>query len=524
MANIDLPSRQYRAALLALALLGIVFILITTSRYGAGVSSDAVRAMSTAEGLLEGRGFMDFTGTPYVLWPPLYPLVLAGISLVTRLDIFHAAWYLNLVLFPVNIWLWGLLFERIFGERRIYALAASAAAVLSSSMIRIYANVASDPLFITFMVLLFLAAADYLEKGSFRSLVWMFVWAALGCLQRYPGVALLGIAGLVVLVKRGWKGIPVVLFGGILAALPLGVWLIGHNLLGYGTLFGTRAYDEMRPLENISLSLTKVLHWFLPYAPGLREVLLRPWIILLAVAALLVVLNLRKDRWVEWGRALASARVWPVLCFSAAYYLMMAYTVNTIDHRDLTSDRYYIILFPAILLFLLLTWQELVAPHIAQGKALRVAAGVALLLWFVYPLYDLQEYLRLARTNGEPSNYNIYNSSHFTELEVLKEGRRLAQQHPEATLYSNYVNLLWFQYKRPIHVLLPVDNSQPPEERVKHLREAYPGWPGDEPGYLIWFTPNEYKYLAGPGDLGRIANLTLLYRDDFGEIYEVRPK
>ncbi|HVN16309.1 MAG TPA: hypothetical protein VMT73_11255, partial [Anaerolineales bacterium] len=63
-------SRQYRVSLIVLALVGLIFVLITTSKYGAGVSSDAVRAMSTAEGLLAGKGFTDFVGAPYVLWPP----------------------------------------------------------------------------------------------------------------------------------------------------------------------------------------------------------------------------------------------------------------------------------------------------------------------------------------------------------------------------------------------------------------------------------------------------------------------
>lgn len=527
MPSFNLTLRQYRPGMLVLALLGLVFVLITTSKYGAGVSSDAVRAMSTAEGLLAGRGFVDFVGAPYVLWPPLYPLALAGLSLVTRLDVFQAAWVLNLLLFPLNIWLWGRLFERIFPGRLIYALIAGAAAMLSSSMIRIYANVASDPLFITFLILFCLSAADYLESPEDKGMGWMFLWAGLGMLQRYPGVVLLGTAGLVVLVKRGWKGLPGMLGAGALAALPLAIWLLGHNYWLHGTLFGTRAYEEMRPLENIGLSLTKMLHWFFPYAPGLKELLLRPWTLLLAAAVLLALLNLRgARRWAEWGRALMGKPVWPLMCFAVVYYFLMAFTVHTNDHRDLTSDRYYILLFPGLLVFLLLTWRELIAPHLAlAGRGgWRALAWAALLVWFAYPVYDLQEYLRLARVNGEPSNYNIYNSSHFTDMQVVHEGRRLAEAHPEAVLYSNYVNLLWFQYKRPIHVLLPVVNSLPPEERLRLLQESHAGWPGDKEGYLIWFTPNEYKYLAGPEDLGQLADLKLIYQDENGEIYQVRPK
>ena len=62
----ELSHRRYRISLICLALLGLAFVLITTSKYGAGVSSDAVRAMSAAEGLLAGKGFVDFVGSPYV--------------------------------------------------------------------------------------------------------------------------------------------------------------------------------------------------------------------------------------------------------------------------------------------------------------------------------------------------------------------------------------------------------------------------------------------------------------------------
>ena len=520
-----LTPREYHISLLILAALGLGFVLVTTSKYGAGVSSDAVRAMSTAEGLLAGKGFVDFTGAPYVLWPPLYPLLLAGLSMLSRLDVFHVAWYLNVLLFPLNIWLWGIFFERVFPERLIYGVLASAVALLSSSMIRIYANVASDPLFVTLMILFFLAAADYKGKIPGGSPWSMFLWAGLAMLQRYLGVVLFGVAGLVVLFRDGWRGILRLILPASLSALPLVGWLLLHNYLGYHTFFGPRSYGEMWPLENISLSLTKVLHWFLPYAPGLKPLLVRPWMILLPLVAVVLLLSLKnRGGWRDWGKALAGPSVWPALCFSFVYYLLLAFTVNTIDHRDLTSDRYYIILLPIIAMFALITWEHLIAPVVNLSKALRAGTAAILALWFLYPLYDLQEYLSLALENGEPSNYNIYNSSYFTEMEVVKEGRALVQAHPQDTFYSNYVNLLWFQYKRPIHVLLPVDNELSQPERLAILRQKYPGWPGDEGGYIIWFTPNEYKYLASPDDLSQIAHLELIYRDDNGEIYRIQSK
>jgi hypothetical protein len=519
-------EKRFRVFLVGISLLGLVFVLVTTSRYGAGVSSDAVRAMSTAEGLLAGKGFTDFVGAAYVHWPPLFPLLLAGLSRLTGLDVFHVGWYLNVILFPINIWLWGRLFYLIFAGRSFYAYYASLVALLSSSTIRIYANVASDPLFVTLMLVFFLAAGKYIERQDARLVWWMFIMAGLGMLQRYLGIVLFGVGGLVILLKENWRGLirflPIIL----LCFLPSAAWLFFHNYLQFDTIFGPRSYNEMWPLENIGLSLTKILHWFLPYAPGLQNLLFNPWMLLAPILLVLIILNWkRKENWTAWWKALTGPYAWPALLFSLVYYFLLAFTVNTIDHRDLTSDRYYVIILPPILIFIFITLETLVLSQLNLKNPLirTIAAGLAL-IWLIYPVYDLQEYLRAARLRGEPSNYNIYNSQFFNELELVEVGRGIVESDPQATIYSNYVNALWFQYHRPIHVLLPVNNELPQEQRVAILHEKYPGWPGEETGYIIWFTPNEYKYLAEPEDLKMIANLELIYQDEFGEIYRVNPR
>src|SRR5512143_1135157 len=183
---------QFRIFLLALSAIGLILILLTTSKYGAGVSSDAARNLSTADSLLAGKGFVDMLGNPFVLWPPLYPLVLAGMSMLSGWDTFHAAWYLNVALYALNIWLGGWLLYRIFHEKAAYAVVGALMLLLSRSTMRIYANVASEPLFATFMLLFFLCAASYLRDGTRRMLWGMFVLAGLATLQRYLGVVLFG--------------------------------------------------------------------------------------------------------------------------------------------------------------------------------------------------------------------------------------------------------------------------------------------------------------------------------------------
>ncbi len=392
--------------------------------------------------------------------------------------------------------------------------------LLSRSTLRIYANVASEPLFATFMLLFFFAAARYLEGASRRALSLMFVLAGLATLQRYLGVALFGVAALAVFYKERWRGILRAALPALLSAAPIAAWALGHNLPVSGTLFGPRDLGAMLPLENISLSLTKILWWFIPRLALTDPLLLHPWIVVLAIFVLLVIVNRRTD-WAGWLRSLADAYLWPALLFSAVYFFLLAFTVVTADHLDLTSDRYYVVILPAVVALGFVTLDKLVLVHLRTGSPfVRYALPVLLMLWLSYPVYSLQAYLREALVRGEPTNYNIANSAGFRELGVVKAAHAILEKDPSAPIYSNYVNIVWFIFRHPVRILPYEDATLSRAERLVALPRNYPGWPRER-GYIIWFTPNQYHHIVAPDELLTIADLKLLYKDKTGEIYLV---
>ncbi len=514
---------KFRVYLTVLAAIGLVLILITTSKYGAGVSSDAARNLSTADSLIQGKGFVDMLGAPLLLWPPLYPLILAGLSLVTGLGTFQVAWYLNVALLAVNIWLAGWLLYLIFRDRPVLAILGSLVVLLSRSLLRIHANVASEPLFETFLLCFFLAAAAFLESGSTASLWTMFVLAGLAILQRYLGVVLVGVGLVVVLRKDGSHGLGRAVLPAVTSVLPIGAWALLHNYPISGTLFGPRDLGAMYPLENINLSLTKILWWFAPRTGFLDFLLLHPWIPLVGAAAVLAAIN-RKGNWRSWGKALANRYLWPALLFSVVYFFLLAFTVVTADHLDLTSDRYYVVILPIVVAVLLVTLDTLVLPHVRFPQRLRsYALGGLAILWFAYPVYSLQAYLRQAVVQGEPTNYNIANSANFREMSVVKAGEAILAKDPSALVYSNYLNIVWFIYHHPVQAL-PFENaslSRP--DRLIALKQNYPGWP-QQSGYIVWFIPNQYHHIVAPDELATLTQLHLLYADGTGEIYYVDAK
>ena len=164
--------------------------------------------LSTADSLLAGKGFVDMLGAPFVLWPPLYPLVMAGLSLLTGWSTFQSAWYLNVVLYALNIWL-----------ARLAALSH-----LQRQAVLRGCRRADHPA-------LTLDAAHLRQRGLGAALrdasccfsswpphaickkphgagLWaMFVLAGLATLQRYLGVVLFGVAALAVFYKERWRGL-----------------------------------------------------------------------------------------------------------------------------------------------------------------------------------------------------------------------------------------------------------------------------------------------------------------------------
>ncbi|MBO9367792.1 MAG: hypothetical protein J7555_03445 [Chloroflexi bacterium] len=495
--------------------------LIATWRYGAGVSGDAVEYMATAENLLDGRGFFDHLGIPFVYWPPLYPLLLAGLSRLGGWDVFVVAWMVNLGLMAVNTFLGGALVYVAFRERPVYAYLGSAFIMGSQPAVRIHANVASDPLYITFSLIFLLAAIRYLQTRSWKAMVIMVVCATLAMLQRWLGASLWAMGVVVVLTAR-WRDWRLLLRDCTwitCSLLPVGGWVYFHNLLRYHTFWGNDS-PSLDVWVNFEYSLTKILHWFLPNHPRLKFILSHPTITLGVILLALLWIG-KKERWAAWWRDMKRPDVFPTVFFLPLSLAGMAFTIVTDDHRSLYSDRYYVGLLAPGIVLLFVTLDNIILPRLRleMGKA-RLLTVLLFLVWFsAYPTLSLSKYLSRCLVEGEASTYNFYNNRFFRENPAVAEIQSLAQAHPQATFYSNYADAIWF-YTRKASPLMPHLSGLTLEE----FRIRFAGWPGKQEGYILWFLPNEFKHVAPPEWLAEVANLELVYTSEHGLIYKVRSR
>ena len=98
--------------------------------------------------------------------------------------------------------------------------------------------------------------------------------------------------------------------------------------------------------------------------------------------------------------------------------------------------------------------------------------------------------------------------------------QELAAEHPDAYFYSNYADGMWF-YTRRSAPLMPRSSV---DMDLAVIREKFTGWPGDKPGYILWFLPNEFKHVVPPELLADVADLELIFASDQGLVYSVRAR
>jgi hypothetical protein len=197
--------------------------------------------------------------------------------------------------------------------------------------------------------------------------------------------------------------------------------------------------------------------------------------------------------------------------------------IVTGDHQSPFSDRYYVGFMASVIILVFLTIDILVLPRLRFDlQKSRAVVAILFGVWFlVYPSYSMYKYISISLTNGESSNYNYYNIRSYLENPALLVVKEVAEAHPDATFYSNYADGLWFLtgLSGPLMPRSSIYEMDPDS-----IRGKFAGWPGDKPGYIMWFLPNEFKHVVHPELLAEIADVELIFASNGGEVYYVRAK
>lgn len=469
-------------------------VLVATSRYGPGLTPDSLAYVSTAESVALAEGFRDHGDQPLVLFPPLYPLVLApgvwlGAAALSVVRIFNIICTVGIVVVGFSI-----------ASRHVSSpglrLAALATLVLSGPVLFVARHAWSEPLFL----LLTLAATYCLERAlSTDRRPWVVAAAglvALACLTRYAGVALILGGALSLLSTRcpTRRKVATVAVFVVVAGLPLALWLV-RNLVLAGSATGGRPSSSEGVVDSTGRALSAMGAWlvgdWVPATLGAGLMVA----FLLAVARLVVV---SEDR-----------SLIPLTATTGALLVgsIVSAGITAVDAFDdrLLSPFYVPV---AILAFVMLDWWA------ERWKGTWVLAIAGLWLLAVPAIEVANETVRASQVGA-----GGYAHTDWQKSEVMQ---RLREDAVTTPLWTNAPAAVWFL----------LDGR---EARLSPRRHAYrsPDTPTNDLAYLeaalahgpvtvAWFDQRAEPHFLRPHELAARFEVETITTSRDGEIFAIR--
>jgi 4-amino-4-deoxy-L-arabinose transferase-like glycosyltransferase len=493
---------MYYAAAALLALLAATWLVVATRDWGLGVSPDSATYLVTSEHISKGFGLVpqddpERLASPH--YPPLYPIVLAGLRWISH-DVREAARWLHVLLLAVNVALVALLTSRAVG--RVAGVVAAAFLAVNGAVLEQHAWLLSESLALTFMLAAMILLVDALRDGSppgrRRKLV---VWAALAtagaCVTRYASISLLaaGVFAILLAPTARWRLrlIDAAAFA-VLAAAPLALWVVRNHLVAHTTVNREIAWLGLRP--HLVDQFRETLVRWAPLPDRLAVTL-----VALALAAAGVI--------VAWRRALRATPSPParspvanrvVLLFAFCYGGLVAATVLFLD-RSTPLDARILLPLQVAIAILVVTWVAKLSARLRHGPAIAIGAALFLIATAAHQSIVLGR--DLARTG------HGFSARWWTESATLKYAGTL----PASTvLYSNAPEVLYIHFGRDAKLL--------PRPYDANLAQRLRG----EDATVVWFTRykrsgnlNPERDLVGKLGLIRTARLS------DGAVYRAAP-
>ena len=260
-------SRSFVLFLLICGLASSAAVFWSSSRYGLGFSTDSVSYIASARSLAAGHGVISSSGSPLIVQPPLYPATLAVVSILSGVDAPAAARYLNAVLLCFIIWATGYLVLRLLSHPAV-AMLGILSIFFSVPFHNVSLSAWSEPLFIFFSLLCIVFLSRYVRRPRPLSLILFIMMATAASLTRYIGVIFIAIGCLsIITLGQGdmRRRLQDAAFS-LASVAPLLLWLMRNEIVS-DTLFGPRAPSQHSLVENVALTVIRLLAWYLPLPP-----------------------------------------------------------------------------------------------------------------------------------------------------------------------------------------------------------------------------------------------------------------
>jgi hypothetical protein len=494
-------SRYARILSIVGGVVGLATVLTATHRYGPGISHDSVAYLHAARSLLDGRGFEYFGyPSPYIQWPPLFPILLAAAGLLGANPASASRW-LNAVGFAAIIVYGGTL----LGQRLLNRLSLAVGVVLlvfAAPLIEISRYIWTETLFVLLFLGFFDTIQRYLANRRTALLLWAGLFSALAWLERYLGITVVITTVVLLIVERRpilerFKN--AVLYGAVSCA-PMLLWM-ARNYWVSGTPAGVRVRSLYTLSDNLKLLQAAFATW-LPSGRLWALSAITMLVIALTAGTMFVQFAAGRLKWPD--QRLTTIAVMGAFAVIYLLYLIASATrvaIEAINSRFI--DPLYV---PAVFVFAALA--DLVLSNLNETR--RILYGIALALMVVAPIFWTVSTVRAAYDGGAGS----YSSAEWRNNLLIRDLQ--ARPRENCTYYSNAPDAVYAI--TGIHAYWPPKKSGPPMYGFEAFRKRVEQ---DACTYVVWFGSGPGGGLYGIEDLENLFRVELVDRNSAGAIYKL---
>jgi Dolichyl-phosphate-mannose-protein mannosyltransferase len=458
--------------------------------------------MFAGSNLVAGKGLIPYDGSPYYLWPPLYP-VLIGFVHLFGFSSFASAHIIQFTAFALIAYFSSVLFLKIF-DNLVLAFLAAFLLATGPVVISSFQMVGTDYLFTLFPILLTLLIANYADSQKATTLILIGLISSLAMLLRYIGYTLVLIGLLAVIRYTSGSALKRILRAasvGLFAILPF-LWM----LFTWMATTGQRR-APLPLLEYIQQFTSGFLEWFM-VAPNYPDInawyLAIVWIPIFTFIVFAVLLMKRTTFFTSYTA--------PILGYGILYTVFVFVNASIAYFNRLNGRFLLPVYLPLVILVLL----------VIQHSRSHFITGISVVFVILAAVLQLQRAVILMResVNGVIP-FNAYNTRQWNENAALKYWK---DNHPQGDFIflSNYDAGVAFQTN---HATLAS-----PRKTEVYGTDIIPlsTYEGEmfKPGmktYFIWIEPNAYKHVYEPLELTPIAKLVALFKNKDGAVYYLIP-
>jgi hypothetical protein len=436
---------------LFILLSGAIIYVLSVYKFGLGITDDSINYLSAASSF--PPNFLKTNGTPFVEWPPLYPVILS-LYKITGISVAGFAGIINGIAFILNLFLASKLLYAVIKSKYIY-YTALLFLLFSVPLLQSHVFIWSEGVFILLLLLTLSAMVKYLDTDKYIYFIILIFLSILMSLQRKTGLFFTINFGIILFTlskdKSFIKKIICTSLYISISTLPFILWTFRKYTI-LGRVFESAFLKPEKIILNIKQLLNVLSSWVIPAEISLD---IRLSVIVFAGISIIILLVKSSTQFKE----IFNSTLIKVSFISFVGYLLLLPIVFIYIQGENIDDRILSPVYILVFMFLFLFLDNIIA-LLSYRYLLKKSILVIITLSLCYPVLRTIYHIKKWNTYGT-GGYNSIGLRNNKMIKWLKENETSEPvMSNNEYLVNYYLNYASVPQRRIIHANIPVKEKR----------------------------------------------------------------